>query len=195
MEKNRCNWCLGNELYISYHDIEWGVPKTNDQELFELLVLESFQAGLSWLTILKKRENFRAAFANFEIEKVASFTEKEISTLLQNEGIIRHRGKIEASINNAKAVLKIQKEQTSFSDFLWQYVDYKPIQNQFGNMDKLPAHTNISKKLSADLKKLGFKFMGPTTTYAFMQSTGLVNDHLTTCFRYAEVQKTNQVFK
>lgn len=184
MQKNRCDWCLGNDLYIKYHDEEWGVPKIKDQELFELLVLESFQAGLSWLTILKKRENFRNAFEDFQVEKVAAFTEKDVSTLLQNEGIIRHRGKIEATINNAKAFMEIQKEHQSFSAFLWKYVNHQPIQNQFQNLADLPAQTQISQQLSKDLRKLGFKFMGPTTTYAFMQAAGLVNDHLMGCFRY-----------
>ncbi|GGE40011.1 DNA-3-methyladenine glycosylase I [Psychroflexus planctonicus] len=195
MEKNRCDWCKGNDLYIKYHDEEWGVPKTKDQELFELLVLESFQAGLSWLTILKKRENFRNAFKHFQVEEVAAFMEKDVSSLLQNEGIIRHRGKIEATINNTKAFMEIQKEHKSFSAFLWKYVNHQPIQNQFQNLADLPAQTKISQQLSKDLRKLGFKFMGPTTTYAFMQAAGLVNDHLVGCFRYKEVKELHQTFK
>lgn len=194
MEKNRCDWCLGNDLYIKYHDEEWGEPKTNDQELFELLVLESFQAGLSWLTILKKRENFRNAFEDFQVEKVAAFTEKDVSTLLQNEGIIRHRGKIEATIHNAKVFMEIQKEHQSFSAFLWKYVNHQPINNQFESLADVPAQTKISQQLSKDLRKLGFKFMGPTTTYAFMQAAGLVNDHLMGCFRYSEVKELQQAF-
>lgn len=194
MQKNRCDWCLGNDLYIKYHDEEWGEPKTNDQELFELLVLESFQAGLSWLTILKKRENFRNAFEDFQVEKVAAFTEKDVSNLLQNEGIIRHRGKIEATIHNAKVFMEIQKEHQSFSAFLWKYVNHQPINNQFESLADVPAQTKISQQLSKDLRKLGFKFMGPTTTYAFMQAAGLVNDHLMGCFRYSEVKELQQAF-
>lgn len=195
MEKNRCDWCLGNDLYIKYHDEEWGVPKTSDQELFELLVLESFQAGLSWLTILKKRENFRNAFEDFQVEKVAAFTEKDVSNLLQNEGIIRHRGKIEATIHNAKAFMEIQKEHQSFSAFLWKYVNHQPITNQFESLADVPSQTEISQQLSKDLRKLGFKFMGPTTTYAFMQAAGLVNDHLIGCFRYSEVKELQHPLK
>ena len=189
MEFNRCNWCLTNDVYTKYHDQEWGVPKTGDRDLFELLVLESFQAGLNWLTILKKRENFRESFANFEIHTVAEFSQKDILKLLQNKGIIRHRGKIEACIHNANLVLEIQKNQNSFSEFLWKYVDFKPIQNQYSDLNEIPSQTNLSRKLSKDLKKIGFKFMGPTTTYAFMQAAGLVNDHLTCCFRFNEVRQ------
>jgi DNA-3-methyladenine glycosylase I len=189
MNKSRCEWCLGNKLYENYHDTEWGVPTTKDEKLFELLTLESFQAGLSWLTILKKREHFRVAFMNFDLQKVAAFTQEEMNNLLQNERIIRHRGKIEAAVHNAKAYMQIQKDYNSFSSFVWNYVNHKPIQNKFEKLEDIPSQTEMSKKLSKDLKQYGFKFMGPTTTYAFMQASGLVNDHLTRCFRYEEVKK------
>lgn len=187
MKLTKCNWCLGKELYEDYHDTEWGVPKTEDRELFELLVLESFQAGLNWYTILKKRDNFRLAFAEFEIQKVALFTSQNVSDLLLNEGIIRHKGKIEAAINNAKLVLAIQKKHSSLSNFLWKYVDYTPIQNKYTKLSEVPSQTETSLQLSKDLKQMGFKFLGPTTTYAFMQASGMVNDHLVSCFRHHQV--------
>lgn len=195
MKKNRCDWCQVNDLYVEYHDHEWGVPKINEQELFELLVLESFQVGLSWLTIWKKRENFRKAFEYFQVEKVAAFVEGDIADLLQNNGIVRHRGKIEATINNAKAFMQIQNKHQSFSSFLWMYVNHKPIQNQFETLADIPAQTEISHQLSKDLKKLGFKLLGPTTIYAFMQASGMVNDHLNSCYRYQTIKNLNYVFK
>jgi len=183
MEKTRCAWVNSDQLYIDYHDNEWGKPVKDDKTLFEFLILESFQAGLSWYTILKKRENFREAFADFDVEKVADFDETKIEELVQNEGIIRHRGKIIAAINNAKLFIKIQKEFGSFSDFFWSYVDHKPIVNNWNSIIKeVPATTEISDQLAKDLKKRGFKFFGSTIIYAHMQATGMVNDHTKDCF-------------
>ncbi|MGU9938614.1 DNA-3-methyladenine glycosylase I [Empedobacter brevis] len=182
MEKTRCAWVNNDQLYIDYHDNEWGKPVKDDKTLFEFLILESFQAGLSWYTILKKRENFREAFADFDVEKVANFDETKIEELVQNEGIIRHRGKIIAAINNAKLFIKIQKEFGSFSDFFWSYVDHKPIVNNWNSIKEVPATTEISDQLAKDLKKRGFKFFGSTIIYAHMQATGMVNDHTKDCF-------------
>ncbi|WP_353165194.1 DNA-3-methyladenine glycosylase I [Empedobacter brevis] len=182
MEKTRCAWVNNDQLYIDYHDNEWGKPVKDDKTLFEFLILESFQAGLSWYTILKKRENFREAFADFDVEKVADFDETKIEELVQNEGIIRHRGKIIAAINNAKLFIKIQKEFGSFSDFFWSYVDHKPIVNNWNSTKEVPATTEISDQLAKDLKKRGFKFFGSTIIYAHMQATGMVNDHTKDCF-------------
>ena len=180
---NRCKWCnINNPKYIDYHDNEWGKPVKDDKILFEFLILESFQAGLSWFTILKKRKNFRKAFADFEVEKVAKFDEAKIDELVQNEGIIRHRGKISAAINNAKLFIEIQKEFGSFSDFIWKYVDHKPIINNWNSIKEVPATTEISDQIAKDLKKRGFKFFGSTTIYAHMQATGMVNDHTNDCF-------------
>lgn len=184
MEKIRCNWVSNDELYIKYHDEEWGKPVYDDKVLFEFLVLESFQAGLSWITILKKRENFRKAFDNFNDKKIVKYTPEKIEELLQNECIIRHRGKIEATINNARVFQEIQKEFGAFSDYLWNYVNNKPIDNKLKNIKEAVATTEISDALAKDLKKRGFKFMGSTTVYAFMQAVGMVNDHITTCFCY-----------
>lgn len=186
MEKIRCNWVSNDELYIKYHDEEWGKPVYDDKVLFEFLVLESFQAGLSWITILKKRENFRKAFDNFNDKKIVKYTPEKIEELLQNEGIIRHRGKIEATINNARVFQEIQKEFGSFSDYLWNYVNNKPIDNKLKNIKEAVATTEISDALAKDLKRRGFKFMGSTTVYAFMQAVGMVNDHITTCFCYKD---------
>ena len=182
MEKIRCAWVNKDQDYIDYHDNEWGKPVKDDKILFEFLILESFQAGLSWFTILKKRENFRKAFADFNVEKVAKFDETKIDELVQNEGIIRHRGKISAAINNAKLFIEIQKEFGSFSDFIWKYVDGKPIINNWDSIKEVPATTEISDQIAKDLKKRGFKFFGSTTIYAHMQATGMVNDHTTDCF-------------
>lgn len=182
MEKTRCAWVNKDQLYIDYHDNEWGKPVKDDKTLFEFLILESFQAGLSWYTILKKRENFREAFADFDVEKVADFDETKIEELVKNEGIIRHRGKIIAAINNAKLFIKIQKEFGSFSDFFWSYVDHKPIVNNWNSIKEVPATTEISDQLAKDLKKRGFKFFGSTIIYAHMQATGMVNDHTKDCF-------------
>ena len=182
MEKTRCAWVNKDQDYIDYHDNEWGKPVKDDKVLFEFLILESFQAGLSWFTILKKRENFRKAFADFDVKKVAKFDEAKIDELVQNEGIIRHRGKISAAINNAKLFIEIQKEYGSFSDFIWKYVDHKPIINNWNSIKEVPATTEISDQIAKDLKKRGFKFFGSTTIYAHMQATGMVNDHTNDCF-------------
>ena len=182
MEKTRCTWVNKDQDYIDYHDNEWGKPVKDDKVLFEFLILESFQAGLSWFTILKKRKNFRKAFADFEVEKVAKFDEAKIDELVQNEGIIRHRGKISAAINNAKLFIEIQKEFGSFSDFIWKYVDHKPIINNWNSIKEVPATTEVSDQIAKDLKKRGFKFFGSTTIYAHMQATGMVNDHTNDCF-------------
>ncbi len=187
MNKNRCAWCGNDPLYVEYHDTEWGVPIFNDDKLFEFLILETFQAGLSWITVLRKRENFRKAFDHFDYKKIAQYDEKKFDSLLQNEGIIRNKLKIKATITNAMAFLEVQKEFGSFSKYIWQFIDGKPIKNKYNNMSELPANTILSDTISADLKKRGFKFVGSTVVYAHMQATGMVNDHLTSCFRYNEV--------
>lgn len=181
MEQKKCDWCIGNSLYEDYHDNEWGKPLHDDQKLFEFLVLESFQAGLSWLTILKKRENFRAAFDDFEIDQVAKYKTAKMEDLCQDAGIVRNRKKIEAAIQNAKSVQALQKEYGSFDAFIWQYVDFKPIQTEFLTLDEVPSQTELSQKISRDLKQKGFRFLGPTTVYAFMQAIGMTNDHLVRC--------------
>lgn len=184
-ETKRCDWVIpGNTLYEKYHDTEWGVPVHNDRKIFEFLVLESAQAGLSWITILKKRENYRKAFANFDPKKVSKFSSKDIKKLLQNEGIVRNKLKIEATINNAKRFLEIQKEFGTFSKYIWSFVGNKPIQNKWKNIKELPSQTSESEALSKDLKKRGFKFLGPTICYAHMQATGMVNDHTVDCFKH-----------
>lgn len=188
---NRCDWGKSPEIYREYHDTEWGVPVYDDQNLFEFLLLESAQAGLSWLTILKRREGYRNAFAGFDAEKVAAFDNKKVEELMQNANIIRNRRKIESAINNARAFRKIQDELGSFSHYIWAFVNHTPIINQFKTMAEVPAKTTLSEKISADLKKRGFTFMGPTIVYAHMQATGMVNDHLTTCFRHGELEKTH----
>jgi len=189
MSQHKCGWCLGDPLYETYHDNEWGVPVTRDQTFFEFIVLESFQAGLSWITILRKRENFREAFDAFDYRKIADYDDKKIDELLQNKGIIRHKLKVKSAITNARAFIKIQKEFGSFSDYVWAFVEGKTLQNAVENYKNAPAITPESAALSKDLKKRGFKFMGPTVVYAFMQATGLVNDHEVNCFRHAEVKK------
>lgn len=187
-EKNRCGWCAGDALYEKYHDTEWGVPLYDDDRLFEFLNLETFQAGLSWITILRKRENFRKVFDNFDYRKMANYGENKVEDLMQDAGIIRNRQKILASISNAQAFMKIQEEFGSFSNYIWKFVDGKPIQNNLHDYKKAPATTELSLSLSKDLKKRGFKFVGPTVVYAHMQATGMVNDHQTSCFRFSEVQ-------
>lgn len=179
----RCEWCGSDPLYVSYHDEEWGVPVRDDRKMFEFLILETFQAGLSWITILRKRENFRKAFANFDVEKVAAFTEKDISRLLQDEGIVRNRLKIAASITNAKAFIEVSNEFGTFSNYLWAFVNNKPLQSQLRSLAELPASTPLSDTISKDLKKRGFKFVGSTIVYAHMQACGMVNDHIDSCFR------------
>ena len=183
----RCNWPKDDALYIDYHDKEWGVPVYNDAKIFEFLLLETFQAGLSWITILKKRENFRIAFDEFDYEKIATYSDKKLEVLRKDAGIIRNRLKIKAAKTNAIAFMKVQKEFSTFSKYLWGFVDGKPIQNKFKSMKELPANTPLANKISADLKKRGFKFVGPTIVYAHMQAMGMVNDHTTDCFRYKEV--------
>ncbi|MFI1772948.1 DNA-3-methyladenine glycosylase I [Thalassobellus citreus] len=187
MEKHRCNWCKGDALYEAYHDKEWGVPVYDDATLFEFLILETFQAGLSWITVLRKRENFRMAFDNFDYKKIATYQQDKIDSLLQDAGIIRNKLKVNATVTNAKAFMKIQDEFGSFSKYIWGFVDGKPIKNKHKTMQDVPATTAISDDLSKDLKKRGFKFVGSTVVYAHMQATGMVNDHIESCFRYDEV--------
>lgn len=183
----RCNWGTSNNLMMEYHDTEWGVPLHDDQKLFEFIVLESFQAGLSWQIVLNKREAFREAFDNFDPAKVAQYNEDKIATLVQNKSIIRNKRKISACINNAQRFLEIQKEFGSFDTYIWGFVDYKPIVNAFTTSKELPAKTPLSDAISADLKKRGFSFVGSTVVYAHMQATGMVNDHIVSCFRYNEI--------
>lgn len=190
MEKpKRCGWCEGDALYEAYHDNEWGVPVYDDAKIFEFLILETFQAGLSWITVLRKRENFREAFDDFDYKKIANYSEEKIQELLQNPGIIRNKLKVRATVTNAESFIKTQKEYGSFSDYIWDFVGGEPIQNELKNYKNAAATTAISEKLSKDLKKKGFKFVGPTVVYAHMQATGMVNDHEVSCFRYKEVKK------
>ncbi len=185
--KQRCDWGQGNDLMQAYHDEEWGVPLHDDRALFEFLILEGAQAGLSWQTVLNKRENYRKAFDNFEIAKVARYTPKRVEKLLQNAGIIRNRLKVGSAISNANIVLAIQKEFGSFEAYVWQFVGGKPKKNRFRSMSQVPATTDESDAFSKDLKKRGFRFVGSTICYAFMQAVGMVNDHTTSCFRYRQV--------
>lgn len=186
--KQRCWWSGSDELYQNYHDNEWGVPVKDDQLLFEYLILEGAQAGLSWRTILERRNNYREAFDNFDYNKIALYSEEKILELLQNKGIIRNKLKIRSTVTNAQAFIRIQQEFESFSKYLWGFVGDKPIQNNFKNPIDVPAQTELSKAISKDLKKRGFKFVGPTIIYAFMQAVGLVNDHTVECFRYSELK-------
>lgn len=187
MDKIRCKWSTSDPLYEDYHDNEWGVPVYDDATLFEFLILETFQAGLSWITILRKRENFRRAFDNFDYKKIANYQQSKIDALLQDAGIIRNKLKVNATVTNAQAFIKIQKEFGSFSNYIWGFVDGKPIKNNFKSPEEVPANTALSDTISKDLKKRGFKFVGTTVIYAHMQATGMVNDHQTSCFRYNEV--------
>ena len=182
----RCEWAGSDPIYVAYHDTEWGVPEYDRYALWEKLILEGFQAGLSWITILKKRENFREAFGGFNPNEISNWGEVEVENLLKNPDIVRHRGKIEATINNARVWQDIE-ERTGFATFIWSYVDNKPIQNRWTSLADLPTSTSLSKRISYDLKKLGFKFCGPTIVYSFMQACGLVNDHLVTCPRHLAV--------
>ena len=184
----RCSWCGEDPLYIKYHDTEWGVSLRDEQKLFEFLILETFQSGLSWITILRKRENFRKALDNFDYKKIALYNEEKITELLQDTGIIRNKLKVKATISNAIAFMEIQTEFGSFSKYIWGFVNNVPIQNNNKSMAEVKANTNTSDKLSNDLKKRGFKFIGSTIVYALMQATGMVNDHNTDCFRHQEVQ-------
>lgn len=188
MEIKRCDWCLKDDLYIQYHDTEWGIPQHNDTKLFEMLILETFQAGLSWHTILKRREGFKRAFANFDVEKVAAFGEEEINKLMNDTGIIRYRAKIEAAIHNAKIFIQIQKEFGSFDKYIWQFTGYKTIHYKPEQMKDYKVSTPESDTMTKDMKKRGFKFIGTTTNYALMQSIGMVEEHLTSCFRKKELQ-------
>lgn len=192
---NRCPWTgIGDPLYARYHDEEWGVPLTDDRLLFEKLVLEGFQSGLSWLTILKKRENFRRAFDHFDAVKVARYKDRDVQRLMADAGIVRHQQKIEAAIGNAKAYVEISKSMP-FSHFLWGFIDGQPQQNKLSSLKGAPAQTDVSTRISKALKAEGFRFVGPTTVYAFMQSSGMVNDHLVSCFRYAPCSKLQAKLK
>jgi len=182
--KIRCPWSANDTLYIKYHDTEWGVPVHNDKKLFEFLLLEGFQAGLSWRTILYKRQNFRQAFDNFDFNKVAKYDKRKFNSLMKDAGIIRNKLKIESAVKNAKAFIEVRKEFGTFDKYIWGFVDGKPIKNKFKSLKELPARTELSDIISKDLKKRGFNFVGSTIIYAHMQATGMVNDHLTTCFRY-----------
>jgi len=184
---NRCAWGSSNPVMIEYHDTEWGVPLHDEQKLFEFLVLEGMQAGLSWNTILNKRQNFRAAFHNFDPHRVARYNARDVKRLLNNPGIIRNRLKIEAAINNARRLLEVEEEFGSFDAYIWRFVDGKPVKHEFKTLKQIPATTQESDVLSKDLKQRGFKFVGSTIVYAHMQATGMVNDHTIDCFRYDEV--------
>ena len=186
--KKRCAWCGSDPLYRAYHDDEWGVPVHDDQRLFAFLVLEGAQAGLSWLTILKKRENYRKAFHAFDCERIARYTDADVARLLADAGIVRNRLKIASAIQNARSVLAIQEAYGSLAAYLWRYVDGVPRQNAWGSMAEIPARTELSDAMSRDLKKRGFKFVGSTICYAFMQAVGMVNDHTTDCYRHQEIR-------
>jgi len=185
----RCSWCGEHEFYVAYHDMEWGIPLHDDQKLFEFLILEGAQAGLSWLTILKKRDAYRKAYYQFDAEKISRFNSRSIERLMNNAGIVRNRLKIEASIDNARAFLEVQDEFGSFDKFIWQYVNHQPRQNRWRQLKDIPASTNESIQMSKDLQQRGFRFVGPTICYAFMQAVGMVNDHVTNCFRHKQVAK------
>ncbi|MES2625451.1 MAG: DNA-3-methyladenine glycosylase I [Pseudomonadota bacterium] len=189
MTKQRCPWPGEDPLYQRYHDTEWGVPVRSDRKLFEFLILEGAQAGLSWITILRKRDAYREAFAGFDWNKVATFDDKKIAALLQNPGIIRNRLKVKGAVTNAKAFIKVREEFGTFSKYIWGFVDGKPIQNKWKARGQVPAVTEVAEKISKDMKKRGFTFVGPTIIYAHMQATGMVNDHLTNCFRHKQVSE------
>ena len=183
----RCAWCGEDPLYVAYHDQEWGVPVFDDRTLFEFLVLEGAQAGLSWSTILKKREGYRAAFAAFDPNVVAGYDQNNIDSLLEDPGIVRNRLKVASAVTNARAFLAVQEERGSFAEYIWSFVDGQPIQNSWQKLAEIPATTPLAETISKDLKRRGFRFVGPTIVYAHMQATGMVNDHLVDCFRHAEV--------
>ncbi len=189
---NRCEWAGSDPLYQRYHDKEWGVPVHNDRKLFEFIVLEGAQAGLSWITVLKKRQAYREAFDKFDFNKVAGYNERKVKQLLNNSGIIRNQLKIRSAIKNARAFIETRKEFGTFNKYIWQFVDNKPIQNCWKHMNEIPASTALSDEVSKDLKKRGFNFVGSTIIYAHMQATGMVNDHTTDCFRYKEVKACNR---
>lgn len=185
----RCKWCEGDQLYIKYHDKEWGVPVHSDRKLFEFLILEGAQAGLSWITVLKKREAYREAFDKFDFNKVANYKEAKIQSLLNNPGIIRNKLKVRGSVKNAHAFIKVREEFGTFNKYIWQFTDGKTLQNSWTSLKKIPANTRQSDLMSKDLKKRGFTFVGSTICYAFMQATGMVNDHTVDCFRYKEIKE------
>ena len=187
MNLRRCGWTRNDPLYCAYHDTEWGVPMHDDRSLFEFLILEGAQAGLSWITILKKRENYREAFDNFDVKRVARYDANKIESLLQDSGIVRNRLKVEAAVTNAQKFLEVQAEFGSFDAFIWQFVDGRPIQNRWRSLAEVPASTRESDAMSRELKRRGFKFVGSTICYAHMQATGMVNDHVTDCFRHKEL--------
>lgn len=186
--KTRCAWSESSEIYQAYHDQEWGVPLHEERALFEFLTLEGAQAGLSWITILKKRESYREAFDNFEVERVARYDERKIEALMQNAGIVRNRLKVQSTVLNAQKYLAVQEEFGSFDQFIWRFVDGRPVQNHRASLSNVPASTAVSDAMSKELKRRGFKFVGSTICYAFMQATGMVNDHATDCFRYKQLK-------
>jgi DNA-3-methyladenine glycosylase I len=188
-EVNRCEWCESEEIYKKYHDKEWGVPLHADRKLFEFLILEGAQAGLSWITVLKKRKTYRDVFDQFDFNKVAKYKEARIQSLLKNPGIIRNQLKVRAAVKNAKAFIQVREEFGSFNKYIWQFTDGKTIQNSWKSLKEIPAQTEISELMSKDLKKRGFTFVGPTICYAFMQAIGMVNDHVVVCYRYKELKK------
>tara|TARA_B110000902_G_C14193117_1_gene544913 strand:+ start:122 stop:715 length:594 start_codon:yes stop_codon:yes gene_type:complete len=189
----RCSWCGNDPLYVSYHDEEWGVPLYDDQALFECLILETFQAGLSWITVLKKRKNFRDAFDHFDYHKIATYDEKKIESLLQNSGIIRNKLKILSAISNAKYFIEIQNEFGSFRKYIWGFVNENSIKNNFKTTSEYPVKTSLSETISKDLKNRGFKFVGATVVYAFMQAIGIVNNHVESCFRYLDIPNSKSI--
>ena len=188
-ELTRCEWCGDDPLYIKYHDEEWGKPEHDDRKLFEMLLLEGAQAGLSWITVLRKRENYRKAFSNFNPHRIAKYDERKVIELLNNPGIIRNKLKVNAFIINSQKFLDVKKEFGTFDKYIWQFVNHKPIINKYNNLKELPAFTDESDKMSKDLKKRGFKFIGSTICYAYMQACGMVNDHVTGCFLYEKLQR------
>jgi DNA-3-methyladenine glycosylase I len=188
----RCPWCGSDPFYVDYHDTEWGVPERDDRALFEKLLLDGFQAGLSWITILRKRDNFLRAFDGFDPEKIARYDKRKLASLMKDAGIIRNRMKIDGSVASARAYLEIMEKGPGFSKYLWEFVDGKPIVNQRKTIKQIPAETDVSQKISKDLKARGFKFCGPTIVYAFMQAVGMVNDHLVTCHRYGTLTKSRK---
>jgi len=188
-EVKRCPWCTGDPLYLAYHDQEWGVPVFEDKKQFEFLILEAAQAGLSWLTVLRKRDNYRLVYADFNPEIVASFDQQKIESLMEDKGIIRNKLKIDASVNNARRFLEVQEKFGSFCNYIWEFIDFKPIVNHWTDLEDIPTKTKLSEIISKDLKKRGFRFLGPTIIYSHLQATGLINDHLILCFRYEEIQK------
>ena len=191
----RCDWCLGDELYMQYHDEEWGVPLRDEQRMFEFLCLEGAQAGLSWLTILRKREGYRRAFANFSVSRIASLTDKDLEQRLQDPSIVRNRLKVYATRSNAQATQDLYESGTNLVEFFWRYVEMTPIQNHWRSLEEVPAETPLSQRISRDLKRLGFKFVGPTIVYAHMQASGLVNDHLVDCPRHRACAALGTTFR